>query len=38
MLYIYIYTLIRVSCAASGSLLKFLLYDFNDRDNDWARF
>ena len=31
------YTLIRVSWAASGSLLKFRLYDFNDYD-DWARF
>ena len=32
------YTLIRVSWAASGSLLKFRLYDFNDYDDDWARF
>ena len=31
------YTLIRVSSAASGSLLKFRLYDFNDYDNDWAQ-
>ena len=32
------YTLIRVSWAASGSLLKFPLYDFNDYDDDWPRF
>ena len=34
----YFYTLIRVSWAPSGSLLKFRLYDFNDYDDDWARF
>ena len=33
-----LYTLIRASWAASGSLLKFPLYDFNDYDDDWARF
>ena len=32
------HTLIRVSWAASGSLLKSRLYDFNDYDDDWARF
>ena len=31
-------TLIRVRWAPSGSLLKFPLYDFNDYDDDWARF
>ena len=34
----YKYTLIRESWAASESLLKFPLYDFNDYDDDWARF
>ena len=33
-----LYTLIRVSWATSGSSLKFGLYDFNDYDDDWARF
>ena len=33
-----LHTLIHVSWAASGSLLKFPLYDFNDYDDDWARF
>ena len=32
------YTLIRVSWAASGSLLKFPFYDFNDYDDNWGRF
>ena len=32
------YTLIRVSWAASESLLTFHLYDFNDYVNDWAHF
>ena len=32
------YTLIRISWAASGSLLKFPLYDFNDYDDNWGRF
>ena len=32
------HTLIRVNWAVSGSLLKSLLYDFNDYDDDWARF
>ena len=32
------YTLIRISWAASGSLLKLRLYDFNDYDDDWTRF
>ena len=27
---------IRVSWAASGSLLKFPLYDFNDYDDEWG--
>ena len=33
-----VYTLIHLSWAACGSLLKFRLYDFNDYDDDWERF
>ena len=33
-----VYTLIRVSWAVSGSVLKFPLYDFNDYDDNWGRF
>ena len=33
-----LYTLISVRWAASGSLLKFPLYDFNDYDDNWGRF
>ena len=32
------YTLIRVSWAASGSLLKFPLCVFNDYDDNWSAF
>ena len=32
------YPLIRVSWAASGSLWKFPLNDFNDYDDNWGRF
>ena len=32
------YTLICVSWAASGSLLKFPLYDFNNYNDNWGRF
>ena len=32
------YILIRLSWAASESLLKFRLYDFKDYNDDWTRF
>ena len=36
--FVQFYSLVRVRWAASGSLLKFCFYDFNDYDDDWARF
>ena len=37
-LIVYLCTLIRVSWAASGSLLEFPLYDFDDYDDNWGAF